>query len=115
MRKIQNIKIFPFKVTCYLQSAASMNASLTISATSYCLLLQPGFLLIHDEKFSDSLNCFKFGSNVAIYELCGGVYSIFAYLFCKNRRMKTLPTAVAINDQTNRIVWRWVNISPKPF
>jgi hypothetical protein len=29
--------------------------------------------------------------------------------------MKTLPTAVAIYDQKNRIVWRWVNVSHKPF
>jgi hypothetical protein len=43
------------------------------------------------------------------------VYSIFTYYFGKNRRMKALRTAVAIYDQENRIVWRWVNISPKPF
>jgi hypothetical protein len=29
--------------------------------------------------------------------------------------VKTFPTAVAIYDQKNRIIWRWVNISPKPF
>jgi hypothetical protein len=57
----------------------------------------------------------KLCPNVAIYDLCGGVYSIFTYYFGKNRRMKTVPTAVAIYDQQNRIVWRWVNISPKPF
>ena len=57
----------------------------------------------------------KLCPNVAIYELCGGVDSIFTYYFGKNRRMKTLPTAVATYDQKNRIVWRWVNISPKPF
>ena len=57
----------------------------------------------------------KLCPNVAIYELCGGVYSTFTYYFGKNSRMKTLPTAVVIYDQKNRIVWRWVNISPKPF
>jgi hypothetical protein len=47
----------------------------------------------------------KLGPNVAIYDLCGGVYSIFTYYFGKNRGMKPLPTGVAIYDQHNRIAW----------
>ena len=104
------------KITCYLQSA-DFNECITHNIC-YVILFYP---LARISSHPWRKNFWRFELFLVLSRGCNlwalwwSVKHIHIFVRGKNRRMKNLPTAVAIWDQKNMIVWRWVNISSKPF